>query len=151
MTEPLLRIAYFAIGIYTFASALLTSTILGRSGALSAVEKLSIGSIWISFVAFVLIVTWASKAAAARPGQKMAEALLRVSFLTMGLFFGTCAVASTLAMTTSNNSLQDWFCVGGLWFAFVTFCGIMTLSSKQGHTQKAAVSGNGAGADVHSA
>lgn len=130
MTESLLRIAYFAIGIYTFASALLTSTILSRADTLSAVEKLSLGSIWVSFVSFVLIVTWASKAAAAKPGHKLSESFLRVSFLTMGLFFGTCAVASTMALTTSNSALQDWFCVGGLWFAFVSFCGILLLPGR---------------------
>lgn len=151
MTEPLLRIAYFAIGIYTFASALLTSAIMGRSNTLSAVEKLSLGSIWISFIAFVLIVTWASKAAAARPGQKMAESLLRVSFLTMGLFFGTCAVASTLAMTSSSSALQDWFCVGGLWFAFVTFCAIMILSSKRGHARDAVSTDEKLASETHSA
>lgn len=130
MTEPLLRIAYFAIGIYTFASALLTCTILGRSQDPSAVELLSVGSIWVSFVAFVLIVTWASKVAGARPGQKLAESLLRVSFLTMGLFFGTCAVASTMALTAPQSAMQEWFCVGGLWFAFLTFCGVMAMASK---------------------
>lgn len=132
MTESLLRIAYFAIGIYTFASALLTSTILSRSDILSAVEKLSLGSIWVSFVSFVLIVTWASKAAAAKPGHKLPESFLRVSFLTMGLFFGTCAVASTMALTASNSALQDWFCVGGLWFAFSSFCGILLLPGRVG-------------------
>lgn len=150
MTESLLRIAYFAIGIYTFASALLTSAILGRSASISAVEKLSIGSIWISFVAFVLIVTWASKAASAKPGQKMAESLLRVSFLTMGLFFGTCAVASTLAVTSTNSALQDWFCVGGLWFAFLTFCAIMIMASKQGNKSATAPSASDLAADAHS-
>ncbi|MBM5458891.1 hypothetical protein H8F21_15095 [Pseudomonas sp. P66] len=150
MTEPLLRLAYFAIGIYTFASALMTSAILGRTGTLSAVEKLSIGSIWVSFVACVLIVTWASKAAAANPGQKMAESLLRVSYLTIGLFFGTCAVASTMALTASNTAMQDWFCVGGLWFAFVTFCGIMAVSGQAGQKTHEATAA-GMSPDVHSA
>ncbi|MCU9528489.1 hypothetical protein [Pseudomonas mosselii] len=145
MTEPLLRLAYFAIGIYTFASALMTSEILGRADTQSAVEKLSIGSIWLSFIAFVLIVTWASKEAAANPGKKMTESFLRVSYLTIGLFFGTCAVASTMALTASNTALQDWFCVGGLWFAFITFCAIMVVSSKSGQNL-----GHGSTAEAHS-
>ncbi|KPC02224.1 hypothetical protein QO021_29035 (plasmid) [Pseudomonas amygdali pv. lachrymans] len=139
MTESILRIAYFAIGIYTFSSSLLTSTILSRADTLSAVEKLSLGSIWVSFVSFVLIVTWASKAATAKPGHKLSESFLRVSFLTMGLFFGTCAVASTMALTASNSALQDWFCVGGLWFAFVSFCGIIVLPGRVGSKAGAAV------------
>lgn len=149
MTEPLLRIAYFAIGIYTFASALLTSTILSRAGSLTAVETLSLSSIWVSFVSFVLIITWASKAIAANPGHKLSESFLRVSFLTIGLFFGTCAVASTMALTASTSALQDWFCVGGLWFAFVSFCGILILPGRAGN--KTAPVGAELSADAQSA
>ena len=130
MTEPLLRLAYLAIGVYAFSSALLTQMILGRAGEKSAVEMFSMGSIWLSFVAFVLIVTWSSKLAGARPTQKVPEAFLRISFLVMGLFFFACALASIMAFTNRASAAPDWFCVGGLWISFLVLSSLISVTSK---------------------
>lgn len=130
MTEQFLRIAYFAIGIYSFASAMLTSTFAGRASQLTAVEMLGLGSIWLSFIAVVVIVAWSSHLAAKRPGVKLTEGVFRASFLTAGLFFASCALATTMAMTTPSTLLQDWFCVGGLWVSFLLFCAIVAGSGR---------------------
>ncbi|MHC5195194.1 hypothetical protein ACYSUW_15665 [Pseudomonas frederiksbergensis] len=130
MTEPLLRLAYLAIGVYAFSSALLTQLILGRIGGKSAVEMFSMGSIWLSFVAFVLIVTWSSKLAGAHTAQKVPEAFLRISFLVMGLFFFACALASIMAFTNRASAAPDWFCVGGLWLSFLVLSSLISVTSK---------------------
>lgn len=130
MTEPLLRLAYLAIGVYAFSSALLTQMILGRTGAKSAVEMFSMGSIWVSFVAFVLIVTWSSKLVSERPAQKVPESFLRISFLVMGLFFFACALASIMAYTNRASAAPDWFCVGGLWISFAVLSSLISVTSK---------------------
>lgn len=139
MTETLLRLAYLAIGVYAFSSALITQLSLTRAGGQSAVDLFSIGSIWVSFIAFVLIVTWSSKLANARVKSKMPESFLRVSFLTMGLFFFACALATTNVLTNTSSSASEWFCVGGLWFAFLAFLSLTSLSSKNDRTTDAAV------------
>jgi hypothetical protein len=130
MTEPLLRLAYLAIGVYAFSSALLTQMILGRTGEKSAVEMFSMGSIWVSFVAFVLIVSWLSKLASMRPAQKVPESFLRISFLVMGLFFFACALASIMAYTNRASAAPDWFCVGGLWVSFAVLSSLISVTSK---------------------
>jgi hypothetical protein len=130
MTEVLLRLAYLAIGVYAFSSALITQLSITRAGGQSAVDLFSIGSIWVSFVAFVLIVTWSSKMSSARSVSKVPESFLRMSFLTMGLFFFACALATTNVLTNPSSSTPEWFCVGGLWFAFLAFLGLTSLSSK---------------------
>lgn len=130
MTEPLLRLAYLAIGIYGFASALLTQMILGQPGEKSAVALFSMSSIWVSFLAFVVIVGWMSKLASARTTDKIPEAFLRTSFLTMGLFFFACALASTMTLTNDSATAPDWFCVGGLWIGFAVFSSLTSVISK---------------------
>lgn len=139
MTEQFLRIAYFAIGIYSFANAMLTSTFAGRAAQLSAVEKLGLGSIWLSFFAVVVIVAWSSRLAAKQPGTKLTEGVFRASFLTAGLFFASCALATTMAMTAPGTLLQDWFCVGGLWVSFLLFCAIVAGSGRFPEVKPASV------------
>lgn len=129
MTESILRIAYLAMGIYSFASALLTTMIFSRGGVLSPVSTFSVGSIWVSFIAFVLLVTWASKSLTARPGHPMSESFLRTSFLAMGLFFFTCALCTTMTFSASSVS-TEWFCIGGLWVSFFTFAWIVASAGK---------------------
>lgn len=130
MTEPLLRLAYLAIGIYGFASALLTQMVLGRPGEKTAIAMFSMSSVWVSFLAFVLIVAWLSKLASARTGDKVPESFLRASFLTMGLFFFACALATTMTLSNGSATAPDWFCVGGLWIAFAVFSSLTSVISK---------------------
>jgi hypothetical protein len=130
MSEPLLRLAYLAIGIYGFASALLTQMILGRPEEKSAVALFSMSSIWVSFLAFVLLVGWMSKLTNARTGDQVPESFLRTSFLTMGLFFFACALASTMTLTNNSATAPDWYCVGGLWIGFGVFSSLTSVISK---------------------
>lgn len=127
MTEPLLRIAYFAIAIYTYAGAMFTCAVADRSKILSALDILSLGSIWLSFLAFVAIVVWAS---VGERQDLVPETVIRAASLTAGLFLATCALASAMVMTQGNALMQDWFCVGGLWVSFVLFCAVISISSK---------------------
>lgn len=127
MNENILRIAFMAMGINVFASALLTSTIL-MMGTHTPIELFSIASLWITFVAFATVIAWATKALAARPGQSMKESFLRSSFLAVGLFFFTCALSTTLAFSSSYARPDMWFCIGGLWISFAVFASI-ALSS----------------------
>jgi len=132
MSEFLLRITYLALGIYTFASALLTTTtILSRTGGKTPVELFNMGSLWVSFVAFVLIVSWASKAASSNAEHKLPESFLRVSFLSMGLLFFTCAFATTMAFSAPKQTPTELVCVCGLWLAFVVVCTVVCISQRR--------------------
>lgn len=127
MNENILRIAFMAMGINVFSSALLTSIIL-MMGTRTPIELFSISSLWITFVAFATVIAWATKALAARPGQSMKELFLRSSFLVVGLFFFTCALSTTLAFSSAYARPDMWFCIGGLWISFAAFAAI-ALSS----------------------
>ena len=134
MSEFLLRVIYLALGIYTFASALITTNILmAKTGAkLSPVDVFNMGSLWVTFVALVLIVGWASKAAAAaQRSRQLPEVFQRISYLSMGLFFFTCAFASTMAISSSDRVATDVLCIGALWLTFVVFIAVVIFSQRR--------------------
>ncbi|EPJ5561230.1 hypothetical protein PAE975_6193 (plasmid) [Pseudomonas aeruginosa] len=134
MSELLLRVIYLALGIYTFASALITtSSLMSKSGAkLSPVDVFNMGSLWVTFVALVLIVGWASKAASAgQRARQLPESFQRTSYLCMGLFFFTCAFASTMAISTSDRMPTDVLGVGALWLTFFVFISVVLFSQRR--------------------
>ncbi len=134
MSELLLRVIYLALGIYTFASALITtSSLMSKSGAkLSPVDVFNMGSLWVTFVALVLIVSWASKASAAsQRARQLPESFQRISYLCMGLFFFTCAFASTMAISTSDRMPTDVLGVGALWLTFFVFISVVLFSQRR--------------------
>ncbi|MBA1306633.1 hypothetical protein [Stutzerimonas stutzeri] len=131
MSESLLRITYMALGIYTFASALFTTTLLSRQGD-EPVQLFGMGCLWVSFIAMVMMVTWASKAQGRNPGRRLPESFLRVSFLAMGLMFFSCALATTLAMAGAVLSAPDLVAVSGLWSGFLVYAGVVVLSQQRG-------------------
>lgn len=130
MNESLLRITYLGLGIYTFASALLTTTtMLSRQGG-AAVELFSMGSLWVSFIALVAMVAWASKAQTGNPKRPLPESFLRVSFLAIGLIFFTCALATTLVMTQATFSATNIVAICGLWSGFLVYGAVVMLSQR---------------------
>ncbi|HCL4130981.1 TPA: hypothetical protein N2C61_002067 [Pseudomonas aeruginosa] len=134
MSELLLRVIYLALGIYTFASALITtSSLMSKSGAkLSPVDVFNMGSLWVTFVALVLIVGWASKVSAAgQRARQLPESFQRVSYLCMGLFFFTCAFASTMTISASSRMPTDVLSVGALWLTFVVFISVVLFSQRR--------------------
>ncbi|MGP0171022.1 hypothetical protein ACSVIJ_03990 [Pseudomonas sp. NCHU5208] len=132
MSELLLRVVYLALGIYTFASALITTSCLMTKGGgkVSAVDAFNMGSLWLTFVALVLIVGWASKATATQHGRKLPEAFQRAAFLALGLFFFTCAFASTMALSKPDLSPSDVLCVSSLWLTFVVFASVVCITPR---------------------
>ncbi len=140
MSESLLRITYMALGIYTFASALFTTTLLSRQGD-EPVQLFGMGCLWVSFIAMVMLVTWASKAQGRNPGRRLPESFLRVSFLAMGLMFFSCALATTLAMAGAVWSATDLVAVSGLWSGFLAYGGVVVLSQQRGEDVSSTVIG----------
>ncbi|MBM3105632.1 hypothetical protein IIE18_10815 [Pseudomonas sp. V1] len=60
ITETFLRVAYMAMTLFVLACALTTTLMLGKGGGLNPIEWFCLGSLWVAFIFFALLVAWAT-------------------------------------------------------------------------------------------